>query len=164
MLAIPVLELENRTGTYALVLQCGEPGNIEVGRLGVLELQPGYYVYIGSAFGPGGVRARVGHHMRRSARCHWHIDYLKPHCTLIEVWVEYSDDKREARWAGKLATHRRSSIPLNGFGASDDRAASHLFYFESRPGAAVLRTTRKSADASTSRGNPERMIVIPLPK
>ncbi|MGE5646166.1 MAG: DUF123 domain-containing protein [Acidobacteriota bacterium] len=25
-----------------------------------MPLQPGFYVYVGSAFGPGGLRARIG--------------------------------------------------------------------------------------------------------
>jgi Uri superfamily endonuclease len=29
-----------------------------------LQLQRGFYVYVGSALGPGGVRARVAHHQK----------------------------------------------------------------------------------------------------
>ncbi len=34
------------------------------GRLGDIQLQPGYSVSIGRALGLGGVRARLAHHMR----------------------------------------------------------------------------------------------------
>jgi hypothetical protein len=42
---------------------------IRVGRLGNLRLQRGYYVYIGSALGPGGVHGRLGHHIGHKT-CH----------------------------------------------------------------------------------------------
>jgi len=45
-----------------------------------LDLLPGYYIYIGSAFGPGGVRARMLRHLRADKPKHWHIDYLREFC------------------------------------------------------------------------------------
>jgi len=47
---------------------------IRVGKLGVLPLQPGFYVYVGSAHGPSGLRARLAHHLGPGSRRHWHID------------------------------------------------------------------------------------------
>ena len=41
-------------GTYALVLSCTTEQRIAIGRLGVLDVRPGCYVYVGSALGPGG--------------------------------------------------------------------------------------------------------------
>ncbi len=49
----------NKPGTYALVLACQKTGRVRIGRLGVLALQPGFYVYVGSAFGSGGLAARL---------------------------------------------------------------------------------------------------------
>ena len=46
-------------GTYALVLRVSAPTTLAVGQLGDITFSPGYYVYIGSAHGPGGVKARV---------------------------------------------------------------------------------------------------------
>jgi Domain of unknown function DUF123 len=65
-------------GTYALVLRCSTTRTVRIGRIGTIRLMPGWYVYIGSAFGPGGLRARIGHHTARAARPHWHIDHLRP--------------------------------------------------------------------------------------
>jgi Uri superfamily endonuclease len=42
-------------GTYALLLPSAKDVVIQVGRLGALRLQPGYYAYVGSALGSGGV-------------------------------------------------------------------------------------------------------------
>ena len=41
-------------GTYALTQCCPKPAKVKVGALGLISLDPGYYTYIGSAFGPGG--------------------------------------------------------------------------------------------------------------
>lgn len=50
-------------GTYVLVIRLREPQEISVGRLGVFPFHHGYYVYIGSAFGPGGLKARIRRHL-----------------------------------------------------------------------------------------------------
>jgi len=47
-------------GTYALLLSSATDSSIRVGRLGDLRLRPRYYVYVGSALGPGGVRGCSG--------------------------------------------------------------------------------------------------------
>jgi Uri superfamily endonuclease len=53
-----------RQGTYALVFTAKRKKRLIIGKLGTLTLQPGYYVYVGSAFGPGGLKARIGHHRK----------------------------------------------------------------------------------------------------
>jgi Uri superfamily endonuclease len=60
---------------------------LSVGRLGEFDLVPGFYAYVGSAFGLGGLRARIGHHPESTAEPHWHIDYLLKVETPIETLV-----------------------------------------------------------------------------
>ena len=60
-------------GTYALILVCPSKKRVQIGKLGSLEMRRGFYVYVGSALGPGGLRARVAHHQKVSQRPHWHI-------------------------------------------------------------------------------------------
>jgi len=122
-----------RPGTYALILNSTRKKNIRIGKLGALQVKRGFYVYVGSAFGPGGLRARISHHQRSASRPHWHIDYLTPHLQLDEIWYTYDPVYREHEWAGILAARRASQIPLPGFGSSDCRCNSHLFFFHSRP-------------------------------
>ena len=69
-------------GTYALLISSATDQLIRIGRLGTLRLKPGYYMYVGSALGSGGVRGRLAHHMRPAERPHWHIDYLRKKTTL----------------------------------------------------------------------------------
>lgn len=68
-------------GTYLLVLRSHGEATVQVGRWGPLAVRPGVYLYVGSAFGPGGVRARVGRHLRMRKKPHWHLDYLRPLAT-----------------------------------------------------------------------------------
>jgi Uri superfamily endonuclease len=120
------------------VLACTRKRSIRIGRLGTFELQPGYYVYAGSAFGPGGLAARLGRHLRPSLRLRWHIDYLRAHTVPVEFWT-IEGLRREHRWAAALGSLAGAAIPLAGFGASDCACRSHLFFFERRPSAALGR-------------------------
>jgi Uri superfamily endonuclease len=120
-------------GTYALILFCPRHKLIQIGRLGILELRRGFYVYVGSALGPGGVRARIAHHRKLSARPHWHIDYLRPHTRLDRVWYSQDPVRHEHQWARLVRALGGASVPLARFGASDCRCASHLFFFTRRP-------------------------------
>jgi Uri superfamily endonuclease len=120
-------------GTYALILFCPGDKLIQIGRLGVLGLRRGFYVYVGSALGPGGVRARVAHHRTGSERPHWHIDYLRLHTRLDGVWYSHAPVRREHQWARLVQALGGASVPLARFGASDCRCASHLFFFTRRP-------------------------------
>src|SRR5208337_1419018 len=113
-------------GAYALILFCSQEGPVQIGKLGQLQLRRGFYVYVGSAVGPGGVRARVAHHQKLSPRPHWHIDYLRPHICHDRVC-------REHQWARVISTLRGASIPIAGFGSSDCRCKTHLFFFRMLP-------------------------------
>lgn len=137
--------VEAETGTYVLVLSARATGIVRVGRLGRLRLQSGFYVYVGSAHGSGGVRGRLMHHFEPSIRPHWHIDYLRRHTSLEEVWYCYDRVSREHQWAQCLGTRVGASIPLAGFGASDCQCESHLYFFRSRPSRnAFVRSLRTS--------------------
>ena len=125
--------VEPRPGTYALVLSTRANGIVGIGRLGKLRLQPGFFVYVGSALGRGGVRARLAHHLKASSRPHWHIDYLRRHVALEEVWYCHDAASWEHQWAQSLGTQPGTSIPLAGFGSSDCRCDSHLYFFPNRP-------------------------------
>jgi len=52
-------------GTYLLLLRLEEDREIEIGRLGSLFFPRGYYLYVGSAMGPGGLVARLARHSQR---------------------------------------------------------------------------------------------------
>jgi Uri superfamily endonuclease len=136
--------IPDRSGTYALILLAEKPAQLTVGRLGSLQIATGYYAYAGSAFGPGGLRARLSHHNRITDAPHWHMDYLRPQVDIVEIWYTSDEKSREHQWAGHLAAHKRASLPLPGFGASDCACRTHLFHFKSKPSAAHFRKTIRS--------------------
>jgi Uri superfamily endonuclease len=120
-------------------MNCSSNQPVAVGKLGRLCLRPGCYVYVGSAFGPGGLKARISHHMKISPKPHWHMDYLRPALTLREIWFTYDCSHREHQWADVLTGSRGGTILFPGFGASDCRCKSHLIFFDSRPSSAWFR-------------------------
>lgn len=126
-------ELARRAGTYVLVLRVTAPAHLNIGRLGLVNLKPGYLLYVGSAFGPGGLAVRVAHHVRPDKRRHWHIDYLTCRFGVDEVWFSYDMQRREHQWAALLAELAGSSLPWPGFGASDCRCTAHLAAIANRP-------------------------------
>jgi Uri superfamily endonuclease len=124
---------EPTPGTYALVLQATGGESVQIGRLGKLELRRGFYLYVGSALGPGGVRARLRHHLKRATRPHWHIDYLRSATRLMEIWYSHDEAVHEHAWAEAIRRMRSASTPLAGFGSSDCRCPSHLSFHPERP-------------------------------
>ena len=137
-------ERENRglphlPGTYALVLTFSERLEILVGRLGTLVLQSGFYVYVGSAFGPGGLAKRVGRHAQAGKKCRWHIDYLTAVTTVDAVWYTADNVHRECQWADAFRQMRGATVPLDGFGSSDCQCRSHLFFFQTRSSLRAFR-------------------------
>jgi Uri superfamily endonuclease len=133
----PVKTLEtagNRHGTYALVFSCPAPFQAVAGRLGTVSLTCGYWIYVGSAFGPGGLRSRLFHHLKPSHRPHWHLDYIKNALRPVEVWTTTDPVKREHDWATMLSDRKGASRPIAGFGATDCTCRSHLIHMTRMPG------------------------------
>jgi Uri superfamily endonuclease len=124
---------EPSKGTYALVLHLEGNEEITVGKLGTFTFPAGYYLYVGSALGPGGLEARLARHRRRDKKLHWHIDYLLEHAQLVEVWSAASTDKLECVWAQAARKLRGAEMPVPGFGSSDCRCPSHLIYLGRKP-------------------------------
>jgi Uri superfamily endonuclease len=121
--------VNSHPGTYILVLQLIQGCAIHVGALGSLNFQPGFYAYVGSAFGPGGLRARVAHHLSTIHKFQWHIDYLRQKADVVEVWFSCDPARREHEWAGVFTFMPGVSMPFAGFGASDCDCLTHLFHF-----------------------------------
>jgi Uri superfamily endonuclease len=110
-----------------------------IGKRGNYPVPRGWYIYVGSAFGPGGLRARCRRHLRRQRRRHWHIDYLRAAVSLKDIWFTADSMPREHHWAAIIAGLAGARAPIPRFGSSDCLCSSHLFHFSSKPSLALLR-------------------------
>jgi Uri superfamily endonuclease len=133
--------MQKLPGTYALIFLSTADRMLEIGKLGRFAVQRGFYVYVGSARGPGGLKARIAHHARISQRPHWHMDYLRPALHLKEAWYTYDARQLEHQWVTALGSLRGASIPIVGFGSSDCNCRSHLLSCTVKPS---LRRFRNS--------------------
>ncbi len=126
--------LPTARGAYVLHLYVSRPRPLIIGRLGQFRLPVGHYFYMGSAHGAGGLRARVGRHLRRSGTLHWHIDYLRAVSVVQDVLYTVTDGALECKWSQALAQLPRAFIPVPHFGSSDCRlgCAAHLVAFRGR--------------------------------
>jgi histidyl-tRNA synthetase len=108
-------------GAYVLLVVLPAPLDLAVPRRATLAA--GRYLYCGSAKGPGGLRARLGRHMRSGKSIRWHIDRLTEAGEVPGAWAVPDGD--ECALAASLS---HLQVPVPGFGSSDcPRCRSHLF-------------------------------------
>jgi Uri superfamily endonuclease len=131
-------DLPSLPGAYILEFWLPQPAVVIIGRLGRRSFPAGAGFYLGSACGPGGLKARLGRHLRPGdlARPHWHIDYLhgvaQPRAAAYLIQPQAAPGlPLECRWSRRLAALTGACVPLPGFGASDCRAGcrAHLVMF-----------------------------------
>jgi Uri superfamily endonuclease len=133
-------QLPNLPGVYVLQLHLAQPTRLVVGKLGAFHLRPGEYVYVGSARGPGGLRARLGRHIQGNGIPHWHIDALRraSQVSFFLCRVHAPADEPpagiplECCWSQALAAFPGAFIPIPGFGSSDCRhgCTAHLIGYK----------------------------------
>jgi Uri superfamily endonuclease len=129
-------------GTYLLWLYISQSQKLNIGRLGDFTFIAGEYIYLGSARGPGGLRARLGRHLRGDGKIRWHIDYLRAAAQVRGFgYVNHGRGTMERAptecdWSQKLAAPNGADlpdahVPIPRFGASDCQSGctAHLIYF-----------------------------------
>jgi Uri superfamily endonuclease len=119
-------------GHYLLLLERPVAGALRIGVREAVAFAAGWYVYVGSAQGAGGLAARLARHQRQQKRRHWQIDWLLAEARLAAIWVEPTARGRECGWAGRLEQLGGRRQPA-GFGSGDCRCAGHLLWFADRP-------------------------------
>lgn len=66
---------------------------------------------------------RILRHLRKKKKKFWHIDYLLQYAEVKKVWTSDLPEEKIAEFlSGKM------EIPVLGFGSSDVKSKSHLFY------------------------------------
>jgi sugar fermentation stimulation protein A len=126
LLDIPWNHIEQESkdrGSYLLILRVPRAMRLSVGRLGMVTLTPGFYVYVGSAM--GGLERRMARHRRIAKRPHWHIDALRAVAEFRSVLAIRASTRLECDIARALRAIGEWSIP--GFGSTDCRCETHLF-------------------------------------
>ena len=115
------------TGAYLIWIFLDSFKNIII-RKKTFSLKKGYYIYVGSA--KKGLTSRIKRHLRKKKKLHWHIDYLTKEAKKIKAIPIRSCEPLECRIAQRLSSLGK---PISGFGSSDCKCNSHLFYFEQDP-------------------------------
>lgn len=111
-------------GAYALAMRLDRPVPVLL-RGATAGLGPGWFVYAGSARGPGGLRGRLMRHFRRDKALHWHVDRLTS--SAAEIGAVAFTDATECGIVARLGRSGAFDIPLEGFGSSDCRTCrAHL--------------------------------------
>ena len=142
MLAVDRLQcLRTKKGTYGLIFNLESGCRLTVGKLGRFAFPAGWYAYAGSALGPGGLAARLRHHLHIAAHPHWHMDFLRPLGRIAEIWYGHGSSFNEHCWAEILQRMAGTRAVAPGFGSSDCRCKTHLVYFATQP--AVDRFRRR---------------------
>jgi sugar fermentation stimulation protein A len=121
---------ESGGGNYLIILELPEQTVLEPGALGIINFAPGWYVYAGSA--RKNLSQRINRHLRKTGKeKHWHIDYLTPSAKTIKALPIMSYRNLECDLARSLGELGGRAVP--GFGSSDCRCGSHLYYFTDPP-------------------------------
>jgi sugar fermentation stimulation protein A len=116
-------------GSYLLVLGLDRDKLVQIGQLGTMLFQKGYYIYVGSAM--TNLTARIERHKRTRKKEHWHIDYLTRAAEGFLSLPIRSSQREECTIAesfSSILTHGPA-----GFGSSDCACETHLFWHENNP-------------------------------
>lgn len=135
-------------GTYCLLLELESDEKVEVGSLGDVKLEKGFYCYVGSAFGPGGFK-RLGRHKKLSqtgeGNLHWHMDYVSElDSSQVTGVFKVPEEKIECEVAQNLGGE-----PVEDFGCSDCDCGSHFFHYKKEEG--MLEDVEKAVDEVSRR-------------
>lgn len=98
--------------------------------MGKVFFKKGDYIYIGSA--KGCLEARLRRHLKKDKKIYWHIDYLlKDERTQIsQIWMILKSIECET--AEVFYRNALTEIVRKGFGSSDCKCATHLFYIKNK--------------------------------
>ena len=112
-------------GAYVLVIELTAPFALEVASLPHAVLPAGRYAYCGSANGRGGLKARIGRHLRADKALRWHVDRLTAAGRVVDARAVPGG--RECDLLDRLLEAPGASVPVPGFGSSDcRRCPAHL--------------------------------------
>lgn len=130
--------------TYLLQIYLKKQKHIKIGKLGTFRFKKGNYVYVGSA--KTNMTKRIARHLRKKKKKFWHIDYLLQYAEVQQVWTSNLPEKRIAELVSEKMT-----APILGFGSSDVKSKSHLFFIKKGTGYFLDQLFQKLCVVKTSR-------------
>lgn len=129
-------------GAYGLLIDLPVSFHGTVGALGRIDLRAGSYLYLGSANGSGGLRARISRHCRADKKPHWHIDHLTAKGDIRKIFAIPGGS--ECDLTQTIFGIGGVSAPIPGFGSSDCQSClSHLLQISEASRDSVVNTLRK---------------------
>ncbi len=120
---VSIVRLPQLASTYLLIFSLGEELQVITRGKNVFNLDPGTYVYVGSA--RGRMKSRIIRHFSYYKTLFWNIDYLTIKVSPV-VALALSPEYTEEFTATLLS---KAFHAVKGFGAADDPLNStHLFH------------------------------------
>lgn len=110
-------------GIYVILIELDEAKDILVGKKRRFDFQRGFYGYVGSAL--SGLERRLGRHLNTTKKHHWHIDYLLSQAAIQDIIYAETTERKECTLAQTLSQRLPA---IRGFGCSDCKCLSHLFF------------------------------------
>ncbi len=115
-------------GCYCLIINVDSKKTIKIGKkLGKIQFEKGYYVYVGSAM--NSLMARIKRHLSDDKKLHWHVDYLLKHSEITEIIYNESTKKIECELSQFISS---KTDGITDFGCTDCNCETHLYYFENK--------------------------------
>ncbi|HPE48680.1 MAG TPA: GIY-YIG nuclease family protein [Hyphomonas sp.] len=112
-------------GAYIALIRLDQAIEVDAAPLGGNTLPAGTYLYAGSAWGPGGIAARIKRHFRPDKKLHWHVDRLTVQASALAAIAV--PDGNECDLVRRLLAMEGIRTALDGFGSTDCRTCrSHL--------------------------------------
>jgi len=107
----------SQNGAYVLLVGLDRALPVGASRRKSGQLPAGTYLYAGSAYGAGGVAARIGRHFRKDKKVHWHVDRLTLEASRLAAFIV--ENGNECALAEALLELNNVAIAIEGFGSTD---------------------------------------------
>jgi len=120
-------KIPSSKGTYALIFELTNDVKLSIRTLGERTLSKGIYVYVGSARGPGGLKARIKRHLAKTKKLKWHIDYITSTNHFKARAIVYALTNQDVEHTIASILEKQLAIPIQRFGSTDKPSRSHLF-------------------------------------
>jgi Uri superfamily endonuclease len=121
-------------GVYVLLISVEDKVQMEVGALGLINLGPGMYAYVGSALGShsSSIEGRLSRHYSDQKKMHWHIDYIlkDPKVKLKTAIFSESRSAQECNLVKRICNYEFTFVETKDFGSSDCSCVSHLILLD----------------------------------